>query len=212
MRKLMLLLVAVIMGLAVSADDSVYGDKLDLTDSQKYALKKPGTRASGMGQSMRENIARQKAMDNARGALSQSLEMAIMNASKTLSFDIEQYAASDEEGGSVYEGGSRSNSMAKTISQNVLKGTPVVKEDKFYKKKNRMFTIFVCVEYDGTESDLAEEAVKQLKNRISEKDRKRIDDELGKWQDEIEKELTDGSGSGTEPESDSEDNEPSEDI
>lgn len=210
MRKVMMLLVAVIIGMAAYADDSVYGDKQDLTESQKYALKKPATRASGMGQSMRENIARQKAMDNARGALSQALEMAIMNASKTLSFDMEQYAASDEDGESLYEGGSRSNSIVKTICQNVLKGTPIVKEDKFYKKKNRMFTVFVCVEYNGSESDLAEETVKQLKNRISDKDRKRIDEELGKWQEEIEKELAGGSDKGGNPGFD--EDEPSEEI
>ena len=173
----------------VWADDNDYGDKIKLTDSEAYALKKPATRASGKGTSMRENIARQKAMDDARGALSQSLETAIMNASKSLSFDIEQYASSDEDGASVTDGGSRSNQLTKTISQNILKGTPVVKTDKFYKKKNRMYTIFVCVEYSGGVEELAEEAVKELKNRISDKDRARIDSELDKWQKEIENEL-----------------------
>lgn len=209
MKKILLLFVVVVMGMAVYADDSVYGDKEDLTESQKYALKKPATRASGMGQSMRENVARQKAMDNARSALSQALEMAILNASKTLSYDLDGYASSDEDGETMYEGGSKTRSITKTISQNVLKGTPIVKEDKFYNKKNRRFTVFVCVEYQGTESGLAEEAVKQLKNRMSDKDRSRIENELGKWQEEIEKELS-GGDSNSVP--DLEDNEQSEEA
>lgn len=189
MKKVIVIFVALILSVNLWADDNDYGSKIKLTDSEAYALKKPATRASGKGTSMRENIARQKAMDDARGALSQSLEMAIMNASKTLSFDIEQYSASDDDGASLYEGGSRSNNLVKTISQNVLKGTPVVKTDKFYKKKNRMYTVFVCVEYSGGVEEMAEEAVKELKNRISDKDRARIDSELDKWQKEIENEL-----------------------
>lgn len=189
MKKAILILFAAILSVNVWADNGDYGDKVKLTESESYALKKPATRASGKGTSMRENIARQKAMDDARGALSQSLEMAIMNASKNLSYEIEEFSASDEDGQSLYEGGSRSNTLSKTISQNVLKGTPIVKEDKFYKKQNRMYTVFVCVEYNGSVEDLAEATVKELRNRIPDKDRSRIDSELDKWQKEIENEL-----------------------
>ena len=45
------------------------------------------------------------------------------------------------------------------------------------------------MEYSGGVEELAEEAVKELKNRISDKDRARIDSELDKWQKEIENEL-----------------------
>ncbi|MDE6741644.1 MAG: hypothetical protein K2J58_04870, partial [Muribaculaceae bacterium] len=108
---------------------------------------------------------------------------------KTLSFDIEKYSASDKDGENTSVGGSRSNNLVKSISQNILKGTPIVKTDKFYKKKNKMYTVFVCVEYNGGVEELAEVAVKELKNRISDEDRALIDSELDKWQKEVENEL-----------------------
>lgn len=189
MKKVIILLIAAVLSVNLWADEGEYGDELKLTKSQEYAMKKPATRAFGSGSSMRENIATQKAADDARSALAQSLEMAIMRTAKKLSYDKLTFLQADDDGASMLEGGEKTRDFLKTVCQQVLKGTPVVKMDRFYKKKNRMFTIFVCVEYVGGTETMAEETVKEIKGRISEKDRARIDSELDKWENELKNEL-----------------------
>lgn len=196
MKKLILLALAVIVSVSVClADDNPRGSSQKLSDAESYALKKP-TRASGEGVSRKNNVAKQKAADAARSELSQSLEAAILAASKSLSYDLEAYGATDNDGDYKYEGGSRSNALTKMISQNVLKGTPIVKEDIFYNKKNKLYTVVVCVEYNGTIEDMVEDTVQELKSRLSDKDKARVDSELDKWERELTKEL-DGESSST---------------
>ncbi len=88
MKKLFLIVLVAFSTLLACAQKEERGSSVKLSDAEAYALKKPTTRASGEGRSPRPNLARQYAVDDARGALSQALEMAILNASKTLSSDI----------------------------------------------------------------------------------------------------------------------------
>lgn len=189
MKKIILIFIAVMCSIVAWSDDDERGGKVKLTDAEAYALKKPITRASGEGQSSRPNLARQYAADDARSALSQALESALLRASKNTDSDLSQYLGSDDDAENLYETESRKNNLAKEICQNVLKGTPIVKMDKFYNKKNKRYTVIVCVEYIGDPSDMAKETVKNLKNRLSDDDKKKFESDLDKVEMELEKEL-----------------------
>jgi hypothetical protein len=70
--------------------------------------------------------------------------------------------------------------------------------DKFYNKKKRRYTIYVCLEYNGEVKDMVEKTVKKIRSRIPEQDRKRIDENLEKFEFEIEQELNKQGGSSDE--------------
>lgn len=177
-----------------SAQENVYGKELKLSDAEEYALKKPGTRASGKGISSREAAAMSRARAEARGAFAEAISAAVVSAAKVVGFDITQYAGDENEGHEATDGGEKQQNMIKSVAQEVIAGSPVVKTSKFYEKKTRRYTVFVCLEYNGEVSQLAKEVVQSVKQKISDEDRLKIDFINEKFEQEIEKQLN-GEGS-----------------
>ena len=165
-----------------------YGQEVFKTPSEKLAEQQPGKRASGKGVSFSESAARELAEMDARAQMSRSLDAAIVSASKRIGFDITQYAGGDGEGMTNTDGGQQQNTLAKSISSNIIANTTVINTDKYY-GKDRKYTIFVCVEYNGSVQQMAQQAVQQIKQRISDSDRAKIQQENEKFQQEIEQEL-----------------------
>ena len=73
---------------SVSIESYVYqddrGKKVDLTDAEKYALKKPAKRAAGKGISRNETNAEMKARTAARGKFAENIRAAVVSATKTI--------------------------------------------------------------------------------------------------------------------------------
>ena len=86
------------------------------------------------------------------------------------------------------DGGQKQNTLTKSISSNIISGANVINTDKYY-GKDRKYTIFVCLEYNGSVADIAKKAAEQVKQRISDSDRAKIQEENEKYEQEIEKEL-----------------------
>lgn len=177
----------------ISAQDDVYGEEVKLTEAENYALEKPETRAAGKGVSSRESVAVQMARLQARAAFAEAISSAIKSAAKTLSYDISQYAGDDEEGHEVNDAAEKTNTLIKSVAEQVIEGSPVVKTNKFFNKKTRRYTVFVCLEYNGEVSKLAKEVTKQLSQKISDEQRLKMDFEFEKFEKEIEKNLNNAS-------------------
>lgn len=79
--------------------------------------------------------------------------------------------------------------MIKSVSKQVIENTQVVKTNKFYNKKTRKYTVFVCLEYNGDIAKLSKEIANKVSQKISDKQRMKIDFELENFEKEIEKEL-----------------------
>lgn len=173
----------------VNAQEDVYGKEMKLTEAESYALKKPGTRAAGKGVSSRETVAIAAARAQARATFAEAISSAVTSATKTLNYDINQYAGDEEEGHEANDGGERTNRMVKSVAKQIIEGSPVVKTNKYYNKKTRRYTVFVCLEYNGDVAKLAKEIAKQVNQKISDEQRLKIDFELEKFEKEIEKEL-----------------------
>lgn len=171
-----------------SEQENPYGAQVFQTKSEQLAAAAPGKRAYGKGVSFSESAARQLAEMDARGQLSRALDAAIVSASKAVGFDITQYAGGDGEGMTNTDGGQQQNTLAKSISSNIISGANVINTDKYY-GKDRKYTIFVCLEYNGSVADIAKKAAEQVKQRISDSDRAKIQKENEKYEQEIEKEL-----------------------
>lgn len=170
-------------------DDNPDGKEIKLTAAEEYALKEPGKRAAGKGVSARESMAQQLAEMNARRQFSDALSAAILSACKEFGLQFTQYAGDDEEGMNIADEGSKATTLVKSISENVIKNTTVVKKNKFFKKKNRRYTIYVCLEYNGSVAEMAEEAAKSLKQKVSGDDRAKLEREMKDFEAEIEKQL-----------------------
>lgn len=171
------------------AQDDVYGNEMKLTEAEKYALKEPGKRASGKGGSSRESAAMSRARLEARAAFAESISSSILSAAKACGFDLTQYAGDDEEGHEMTDGGEKQNNLIKSLAQQVIEGSPVVKTNKYYNKKTRRFTIFVCLEYNGEVSKLAKDMTERVKQKVSDDDRMKIEYNLDKFEKEIENQL-----------------------
>ena len=79
--------------------------------------------------------------------------------------------------------------MIKSVSKQVIENTQVVKTNKFYNKKTRKYTVFVCLEYNGDIAKLSKEIANKVSQKISDEQRMKIDFELENFEKEIEKEL-----------------------
>lgn len=173
----------------VNAQEDVYGKEMKLTEAESYALKKPGTRAAGKGVSSRESVAVQVARAQARAAFAEAISSAVNSALKISGFDVSQYAGDDEEGHEVSDGAEKTNTMIKSVSKQVIENTQVVKTNKFYNKKTRKYTVFICLEYNGDIAKLSKEIANKVSQKISDEQRMKIDFELENFEKEIEKEL-----------------------
>lgn len=173
----------------VNAQEDVYGKEMKLTEAESYALKKPGTRAAGKGVSSRESVAVQVARTQARAAFAEAISSAVNSALKISGFDVSQYAGDDEEGHEVSDGAEKTNTMIKSVSKQVIENTQVVKTNKFYNKKTRKYTVFICLEYNGDIAKLSKEIANKVSQKISDEQRMKIDFELENFEKEIEKEL-----------------------
>lgn len=173
----------------VNAQEDVYGKEMKLTEAESYALKKPGTRAAGKGVSSRESVAVQVARAQARAAFAEAISSAVNSALKISGFDVSQYAGDDKEGHEVSDGAEKTNTMVKSVSKQVIENTQVVKTNKFFNKKTRKYTVFVCLEYNGDIAKLSKEVANKVSQKISDEQRMKIDFELENFEKEIEKEL-----------------------
>lgn len=169
--------------------ENPYGAEVFKTEAELYAEAMPGKRAYGKGVSASESAARQMAELDARAQFSRSLDAAIISAAKVVGFDITQYAGGNNEGMTSTDGGQEQNTLLKSVSSNIIASTTVVKQNKYY-GKDRKYTIFVCVEYNGSVADIAKQATQQIKQRISDTDKAKIQQENEKFEQEVEKSLS----------------------
>ena len=164
--------------------ESPYGKSVELTVCERMAEEKPGLRASGKGVSYNESSARQIAELEARAQMSRALETAIINAAKSANVDITQFAGGDRDGMSATDAGGKQNMLTEIISSNIIGGANVIKTEKFY-DSNRKYTIFVCLEYNGTLQEMAHRTYEQVRQRVSDEDRAKIDKENEKFEEEV---------------------------
>ena len=169
--------------------ENPYGTEVFKTEAEQYAEAMPGKRAYGKGISASESAARQLAEADARAQFSRSIDAAIISAAKSIGFDITQYAGGDNEGMNATDGGQQQNTLVESISSNIIANTAVVKQNKYF-GKDRKYTVFVCLEYNGSIGEIAQKASQQIKQRISDSDREKIQKENDKFEEEVKKSLS----------------------
>ena len=97
---------------------------------------------------------------------------------------MEKYAADDQSGRSVTDQSGEGNDLAMSIAQQVIRNTHTIKTTR-YLKSNNQFTVFVCMEYAGDENTLVDHIEQNVKDRISQDDRAKIEQRHNQFRQRI---------------------------
>ncbi len=168
--------------------ENPYGAKVFKSDCQKMAEAMPGKRFWGQAEHFKQSSATQLAELDARAKITNGLDAAIRAAAEMSDVDLTKYSGSDVDGMSATDAGAEQNTLSRSIAENIIVGTTTVNTEAYY-GKNRKYTVFVCVEMNGSADAVAEKAAKKVVDRISGDDRAKIEAELDKFKDKIEQEL-----------------------
>lgn len=188
--SLAVMLLLCFMATPAYAQDDDRGSKVEKTDAEKYAEKKPGKRSSGKGVAPKESAARQLARLDARANFAEALSSAITSAAADFTGEHQQYSGDDEEGANLNDAGGRFSTIAKSVSKEVIQNTVEVKKDTYYNKRTRRYTVYVCMEFNGEVGEMVQQTVNKMRQRVSPQDRKRIDENMKEFERKIEQELT----------------------
>ena len=141
----------------------------------EYRTDKETFRASGMGYSSDMNIAKNKALLNARAELATSINSTIKRV-------LDNYASSYQMG-EEEEAKSKFQDMARSIVNQQLQGS-VITCEKLMKTPEGKYRAYVCVELGGPE------VINKVNNSVKNEDKLRIDYEYEKFKDVFEEEMS----------------------
>lgn len=157
-------------------------------ECQLLAEKKPTTRAWGEATNHRLSYAKSYAEGQARAALARQVASIIKTATKESDLAYEKFSASQSEGHGVTDEGSGADGFAQQIADQTLSNVVVIKTTQKM-KKNGQYHVFVCVEYKGNSSELVKDISDNVKQRVSDEERIKMQYQFQKFQESIEKEL-----------------------
>lgn len=161
-----------------------YGQKIEEETCISLYKKKPTLRAYGMASHFKESTATSLAEAQARAMFARKIESAVLSATEEVSVSLEQYAGGIADGQSVSDQSAEGNSYVTTIAQQVVRNTHTIETSRYY-GDNRQFTVYVCMEYYGTDSELVNQIESSVKERISSEDRTKIEQRHDKFRNRI---------------------------
>lgn len=163
---------------------------LDLGDNECISLAEasPTNRAWGNAKHFDLSDAVSLAELDARSKMSKSISSSILAAEKRSGFDITKYSGSATEGAMATDGGEQRNNLATSISKNIVENTVTLKTKRFM-LPNRMYNVFVTIEFQGGTSAMARKIIDDVKQRIPDEEKLKIQYELKKFEDEVQQEL-----------------------
>ena len=112
------------------------------------------------------------------------IEAAVLAATEDIGVSLEKYAADDQSGRSVTDQSGEGDDLAMSIAQQVIRNTHTIKTTR-YLKSNNQFTVFVCMEYAGDENTLVDHIEQNVKDRISQDDRAKIEQRHNQFRQRI---------------------------
>lgn len=98
------------------------------------------------------------------------------------------------DGATVRDEGANQNEMQLSIAESVIKNAVVIKTTQ-YMMPDGSYQVFVCLEYREGVEKLADEIAEQVKQRVSDEDRMKMQYEFEKFRERIEEELRKGNAS-----------------
>ena len=157
-----------------SALRSSIGDALPEEPCIALAEEAPAIRKYGNGQHFKESTARNLAESQARASFARSIAAAVKTATEEIGVSLDKYAGDNTDGRSVSDQSGEANDFVMSIASEIVKNTHPIKTTR-YLKSNNQYNIYVCLEYMGTENQMAEQIEDSLKDKISPEDRAKLE-------------------------------------
>lgn len=161
----------------------------ELDACEKYAMKKPETRAVGEAYDHRISYAKTYAEGQARAELRRKIMASIEAASEENGAGYEKYGSSGNDGASVRDEDAKKNLFVTQIAEGIVKNTAIVEMSK-YLRADGSYHVYVCVEYlDGIDK-MADNIAKQYEQNISDDERLKMNFEFSKFRERIKEEMS----------------------
>lgn len=135
----------------------------------------PAIRKYGNGVHYKEATARNIAEAQARASFARSIAAAIVTATEEIGVSLSKYAGDDTTGKSVSDESSEANDMVSSIASEIVNNTHPIKTTR-YLKPNNQYNVYVCLEYMGSENQMAKDIETAVKDKISPDDRTKLEE------------------------------------
>ena len=165
-----------------------WGSELKLNECQILAEESPATRAYGEATNHRLSFAKAYAEGQARAALARAVSAIVRTATNESDLQWEKFAANAVEGQSVVDEGAKGDGMVLQIAEEVIGNTVVIKTNQ-YMQPNRQYHVFVCVEYQGDASEMANKIVDKIRQQIPDEERIKMEYQFQQFEKKIQEEL-----------------------
>ena len=167
---LVLLCAAALIIPSVAYSTNPNGKKVPTDKVVKYALKQPERRASGSGEHFNEASASNIAEMNARAEFARKIENAVMVSSDYMSTYKSQTVANNNSAATLVEGETQTKDVMSSVSSQILRNVHVVKKSAYY-QDNKIYKVYVCVEFMGTPEQMYTGFAEVLKRNLSDEDK-----------------------------------------
>ena len=175
-------------GSTVDSSDSPWGVKLQLTDSQILAQKKPATRAWGDATNHKLSFATAYAEGQARAKMARAIKASVTTATREADLAWEKYAGNDTMGNTGVDEGSKSDGFVTQIAEAIVENAVIINTDQFM-QPNRQYHVFVCLEYQGEASAMSSAITEQIKQQVPDEERLKMEYQFEQFQKKVEEEL-----------------------
>lgn len=173
-----------------SKSSNPYGEVQESNVCIELQEQDPTRRQYGMGQHFKETTAGNLAEAQARGAFARKIRTAVISATDELNLAMEIHSHDNQTGSSVSDQSSTTGDWTNNVSAAVVNNVTTIKTLRYYNNEKQLWTIFKCLEYQGTADDMVSQIVTSVKEQISPKDKAKIEAQNDKFRQSILKSLS----------------------
>ena len=170
--------------------NSPYGSVQESNICIELQEQDPVRRKYGMGQNFKESTAGNIAEAQARGAFARQIRSAVISATDELGLSMSKYSDNGQQGTSQSDATSTTADWSNNISMAVINNVVPIKTLRYYDSTKQRFTVFKCLEYQGSIDDMVSKIVKAIEDQISPEDKSKIEAKGDKFRQSILKSLS----------------------
>lgn len=175
-----------------SSKSAIEGKKMEKSEQQKLAEAKPGCRSWGEGTQFSQSFAKTYAEGQARAEFARKLASMVQTASRQATDGADVAHSDGEQSSQGHDQGITSNAFAQQVADGMVNGLTVISSDS-YKLKNGQYHVYVCLEWQGSVDQLAQDMTKNYRTRVeqqvSDQERAKMEVRYDEFKKSIEEQL-----------------------
>lgn len=174
----------------VSTAQSNFPSKMKIQKDECVELqeKKPEVRAWGEGINFSLSSASNEAELQARTKFARAIAAKVKAAEGNSSLKYRKSSTNGKEGASVRDEGANYNEDQLSVAEAVIKNAVIINTSQ-YMLQDGSYQVFVCLEYKEGVAKMADEITENVKQRVSDEDRIKMQYEFEKFRERVKEEL-----------------------